>query len=265
VARQLTEESGWLAYQSFGQREAMEPYQSLLEQSVEQSVRPGVDARVLRLASALVTGKGYSSAQAIDIPALLESISSAIADGATGIAIGNGFDPGLWEARELFDVPVLGLFETTALFALRVGWKVGVICSGRAGPARVEELVARYGIGARMTAPVSLGVSVPEIMEAFRNPELKDRLIASAGDAANELARRGAEVAFVASGALETFLRSADAQPKIGLPLLPGVAILMRELETAVALTELGVPSASRVGRFMHPPSAVRSALSLRR
>lgn len=238
----------------------MEPYQDALAGLV-RSASTGSDIQLLRLPSAIVEGKGFASAQALEVPAILRSIAGAVSRGCEALAIGNGFDPGLWEARELFNVPILGLFETAALYALRVGWRVGVLCSGRSGVSRIEEIVTRYGIEARFVRPVAAGISVPQIVAAFSDSDLASEVVAAAKRSIAELAIRGAEVVIVASGALDVFLHTRPTELAAELPVVPSVMVLIRELETAAGIARLGIPATSRAGRFAQPPRSVLEAI----
>lgn len=250
-----------LAYQSFGSPEGMEGYRTALTSLFDQSVGAEVDLEIRGLESVVLAGKGYASAQALDVPDLLRSVARAVQDGAEAVAIGNGFDPGVWEARELFDVPILGWFESISLYALRVGWKVGVICSGTSGPARIEDLIRRYGIGGRVVAPVAVGVMVPEIMVAFDDQRELDKILARVQTAGRTAAAQGADVLMVASGALDVLLEHHHVAVVERVPVLPGVRILVAELETAARLARSGVPFVSRYARFKQPPEEVRQQL----
>jgi Asp/Glu/hydantoin racemase len=245
-----------LAYQSFGQLAGMEAYHDRLERTVRASA-PDATISILRLESTIVAGKGFASAQALDVPLVLRSVAAAVDAGAEAAAIGNGFDPGLWEARELFSVPVLGLFETVALHALRVGWRVGVLTSGNSGATRIEELVARYGIASRFVRPEAVGVSVPEVVAAFGDSERLTRTLAATERAVGALADRGAEVAIVASGALDVLLGSSSL-PAFRVPVIPSVPILVAELAAAAWLARQGVVAVSRSGRFASPPAEIQ-------
>lgn len=260
VARKLIDRPLRLAYQSFGRVTGMELYQERLEEVVRAAASPQTVIDVLRLPNAIVAGKGFASAQAMEVPALLRSLKRAVDDGYEAIAIGNGFDPGLWEARELFDVPVLGLFETVALFSLRVGWRFGVLCSGASGVARVEEIAARYGIAGRMVRPVAIGVTVPDVVAALSDIEFAKRIVGSLHPLVADLKERGAEVVAVASGALDVFLSTQESVSS-DLPILPSVRILVRELETSAWFARLGMNQVSRAGRFAKPPKEVMNTL----
>lgn len=250
-----------LLYQSFGQEAGMQTYRSALESLVTSAVSPGTRVTLGSLPTALLEGKGFGSAHAVDTPKLLRQVAASVDGGVEGVAIGNAFDPGVWEARELFDVPVLGWFETVAFYGLRAGWRLGVLCSGPAGPARIEEMAARYGIGGRVLRPVSLGVRVPQVLAAFDDPGAAGRLVAQVEPAVHALEQAGAEVVMVASGILDVLLQVKGLRSLAGLSLLPGVQILARELEAAVNLAALGVPFVSRAGRFRQPPDQVQRAV----
>lgn len=241
----------------------METYQAELDTLVKSAASPGNEITVLRLPSALVEGKGFASAQALEVPSLLRSLARAVRDGYDAIAIGNGFDPGLWEARELFDRPVLGMFETVAFYGLRAAWRLGVLCSGSSGITRVEEMAARYGIGSRLARPLAIGIPVPEVVAAFSDPASAEVLLHGTNEALAELKRRGAEAVIVASGALGVFIEVQKSRLALELPILPAVQILVRELECAAGLAKLGVPYVSRSGRFAKPPSSVEETLNL--
>jgi allantoin racemase len=240
----------------------MEAYQAELDNLVRSAASPGTKITVLRLETAVVEGKGFASAQAIEVPTLLRSLAQAVRDGFEAIAIGNGFDPGLWEARELFDLPVLGMFETVAFYGLRTAWRLGVLCSGNSGVPRVEEMATRYGISSRLARPLAVGIPVPKVVAAFSDPASAEAVLHGTNEALRELKRRGAEAVLVASGALGVFLEVQKSRLAVDLPILPSVQILVRELECAVGLAKLGVPYVSRAGRFAKPPSAVEEMLN---
>jgi Asp/Glu/hydantoin racemase len=256
----MTGERPALAYQSFGRLRGMEGYQDRLEHLV-RSVPVDADLRVLRLPDTEISGKGFASAQALDLPAILRSMASAAASGADAIAVGNGFDPGLWEARELLDVPVVGLFEAVAFYALRVGWRLGVVTSGASGVPRIEELATRYGIRSRMVRPATASVTVPMVVAAFDEPDLASRVLTATESAVHVLAERGADVVLVASGALDVFLAEAG-RPDVGLPVLPSVTTLVHHLYGAALLARQGVPHVSRAGRFASPPPEILAAIT---
>jgi len=250
-----------VTYQSFGQVTGMETYQAFLRAEVAAAAGPGAEVEVRCLDHALLGGKGFSASEALELPNLLGSLAGAISAGAEAVAIANGFDPGLWPARELFDVPVLGLFETVAFHGLRMGARLGVLCSGRSGPARIQEMLVRYGIASRVARPRTLGIGVPEVVSAFEDDQSYLRIAEELDREMARLAADGSELVLVASGVLGSLLQFRRLHAAAGIPILPNVPILVQELLAAAAITRLGVPPVSRVGRFAAPPEAVRDSL----
>lgn len=251
-----------LLYQSFSQQEGSLPYSEALRRLLDGAASPQTTLTIGHIPAALMSGKGSGVVEALDLPALLKSVARHVAGGVSGIAIGNGFDPGLLEARELFDVPVLGWFETLTAYALRSAWRVGVLCSGASGPARIEAIAAVYGIQKRLVRPRSLGSNLPAILAAFGDAEAAEAIVAASERAAAGLAQDGAEAVIVASGMLDVLLETVGTKSLAGLPLIPGVPVLVKELEAAASLAALGVPFVSRVGRFRSPPREVFAALA---
>ena len=250
-----------LIYQSFGQENGMTTYRAHLERLIRDHAFQKDEWTLQSMPAARIEGKGFASAQALETPTLLRTIGLGLDKGARGVAIGNGFDPGLWEARELFDVPILGWLETLLSYSLRVGWRVGIICSGNSGPSRISELIRKYGFHDRTANPIALSISVPEIMLAFDSKTIRDQIIDRAKREIEPLQSSQVDVLIVASGALDVLFESAEIRELAGLPFIPGLPVLVRELESAVALADYGVPFISRTGRFKSPPENVRAAV----
>jgi allantoin racemase len=250
-----------VTYQSFGQRVGMEQYQAFLRQEAIAAAGPAVEVDLRCLEQAALAGKGYSSAEALELPALLRSIADALAEGSEAVAIANGFDPGLWQARELFDAPVLGLFETVAFHGLRMGARLGVLCSGRSGPMRIQELVSRYGIATRVAPPRAVGINVPTVLSGFADDGAWSRIAQEVDNVIGQLATDGAELVLIASGVLWALIRARELDQAAALPVLANVPILVQELMAAARLSRLGVRAVSRAGRFAMPPPSVLERL----
>lgn len=251
-----------ILYQSFGQAEGMNAYRTVLNELVQRAAGADTEIVLGGLRTALLEGKGFGAAQALDVPLLLENVGREVAGGIDAVAIGNGFDPGLWEARELFDVPVVGWLETMLTYCMKVGWKVGVLCSGAAGPPRIEELITRYGVASRCLRPVALGKQMGNMLPAFEDPAVLAEVRSAADAACGQLADQGAEVVFVASGLLDTILEWEQPDTLGGIPFVPGIPVLVKEAEAAARIAQAGVPYVSRVGRFRAPPQSVIEAVA---
>lgn len=143
------------------------------------------------------------------------------------------FDSGLFAARDLVPIPVIGMTEAALNAAVAGGGKVGVILFGRASLPLYEAHFARLPVGRAITA-----LRVVEIAS------VQGYLDTSAQEAAvlTEIAslQREGIARIVICGAAMAGL-AARLQPKTGARLFDGIACAVAEAERLVRAGE-GVP-----------------------
>ena len=79
---------------------------------------------------------------------VLRAVLSAERQGFDGIVIGCCYDPGLTQARELTDVPVVGPLEASVLLARLFGHRFSVVTDHRKAVPEIEDRVRLYGVEA---------------------------------------------------------------------------------------------------------------------
>jgi allantoin racemase len=72
------------------------------------------------------------------------------APGCDAVVIGVSYDTGLRGARELLDIPVVGMTEAGLLTACMLGGSIGIVTFGRRVLPLYKELVASYGLASRI-------------------------------------------------------------------------------------------------------------------
>lgn len=158
------------------------------------------------------------------------------------VVIGVSYDTGLRGARELLDIPVVGMTEAGLLTACMLGGTIGVITFGRRVLPLYKELVASYGLASRIA-----GWRVLESTAAYgsgAHPEL-DREI---GVAANDLIERDDAEVILLAGAVMSGV-SRRIQPGVPVPMVDCTECAIRQAETLVAM-KLPKP---RVGSYATP------------
>jgi allantoin racemase len=159
---------------------------------------------------------------------------------AVVVAISN--DSGLAATRELLAIPVLGITEAAVLTACTVGGAFGVLTFGARAAAWSHELVASYGLTARLAAVEALETPPASYAdpEGFAAPLLAgiERLVA-----------RGADSIVIAGAAFAGCCRLL--QPQAAVPLLDGVACAVGLAEMRV---RLGLPK-PRAGSYAGVPA----------
>jgi allantoin racemase len=164
------------------------------------------------------------------------------APGCDAVVIAVSYDTGLRAARELLAVPVVGMTEAGLLTACMLGGRIGVITFGRRVLPLYHELVAAYGLGARIA-----GWRVLESTAAYQlgvHDALDREIVAAARDL---IERDGAETV-VLTGAVMAGV-PARLQPDVPVPLIDCMACAVRQAEL---LAHLGHPKPS-AGSYAPP------------
>lgn len=169
------------------------------------------------------------------------------------LVIGNFLDPFLVAAREILDIPVIGLGETSMLLACMMGHRFALISPNRKFAHVIEENVRRYGLEGRMAWSDSVEFHIPDIDRAFTDPAVQEEMREQFFAAAERSIANGAEVLIPAGGVLMVLLEEMNIRDVNGVPILNGSAAAIKTAETAVALQRLGYSFTSRAGLYRQP------------
>jgi len=151
-------------------------------------------------------------------------------------------DPGLFGARELFDIPVVGMAEAAMLTACMLGRRFSIVTFARALGPWYQECVEMHGLrercaGIRMLDGAFQSIStVREEKEALL-VELANRAVRE--DEADVIILAGAPLAGLA----------AKVKANIPVPVVDQAAAAVKQAETLVALA----PRKATVGTFRRP------------
>lgn len=153
-------------------------------------------------------------------------------------------DPGLMGARELFDIPVVGMAEAAMLAACMLGRKFAIVTFARALGPWYQECVDMHGLGARCAGIRMLDETFGAISEVQTEKEamlvaLANRAIAE--DEADVIILAGAPLAGLAS----------RVRDRIAVPVVDQMATAVKMAEALVALN----PRKATAGTFRRPPA----------
>lgn len=166
-------------------------------------------------------------------------------------------DPGLMGARELFDIPVVGMAEAAMLTACMLGRRFAIVTFARALGPWYEECVAMHGLAGRCAGIRMLDEGFSDIADV---QEEKEAVIV-------ELARRAvaqdeADVVILAGAPLAGL--AAKVADRIPVPVVDQMGAALKQAEALVALR----PRKATAGTFRRPaPKAtlgLASALAAR-
>lgn len=117
----------------------------------------------------------FSYMELLNNVSLINGIVEAEKQGYDAAIIGCGNDPGLQQARQAVDIPVIGVTESAMHLACLLGHKFGVITVARQLIPICERNIRLYGLESRLAGPVKqyqLGSNpMMALMEMFLQPE----------------------------------------------------------------------------------------------
>ena len=164
--------------------------------------------------------------------------------GAADAAILAAFgDPGLLGARELFDIPVIGMAEAAMLAALMLGRRFALVTFARALGPWFEDCVAMHGLTGRCAGIRMLDGPVSSVGAVAEDKE--DLLVALAQRA---VAEDQADVVLLAGAPLAGL--AGRVAERIPVPVIDPIAAALKMAEAVVALR----PRKATEGTFRRPP-----------
>ncbi len=172
----------------------------------------------------------------------------ATVDAAVIAAFG---DPALGGARELFDIPIVGMTEAALLTACMLGRSYAIVTFSPGLVSWYRECVEWHGLERRCAAIRALDASFASLSDV--QDEHRDRLIALANKTATE---DGADV-IIFSGAPLSGLAAA-VRDQIAVPVVDPAAAALKQAEALVALH----PRKAQIGAFRRPVAKASTGLA---
>lgn len=156
-------------------------------------------------------------------------------------------DPGLDAARELVEVPVVGIAEAAMHVAAVSGRTFGVVTSLARTLGRARDLVARYGMRDACVALIGTGIPVLELEDTTPSS------VAAIEACCREAVAADADVIVLGCAGMADLCRAlTDA---VGVPVIDGVAAAVG---LASGMVRMGVGTSKRV-EYAFPPRRRRT------
>jgi len=163
-------------------------------------------------------------------------------------------DIGMYECRELVDIPVTGPLESSALMACAMGRRYSILSVDYQDGQMMKMVLDMYGLSGKLTSIRPFDIDANDLYPGRSTPDEVVRKIVRAARRCVE--QDGAEVLIpgctLAGSVLTKFLE--DPQNSLGAPMLDGMMTGFKMAEMMVDLRRAGVPIISRRGFFEKPP-----------
>ena len=231
-----------LFYQSLGvtRRSTGGDYGQRLSAILARAASPGTTIELSGLSAGRAIADQYRYLEYLDTAEILDNGLAAERDGYDAFLIGNIFEPGLHALRELLNIPVLGLCESSVHLACLMGASFSVVNVNPKFTRRVTENIASYGLSGRLVSIDRMAVERPAVFDrAFADQTVRDDIIGQFRAAARRGLAKGAETIIPAGGIVMTLLAEAGIHEVDNAPVVNGLYALVKTGEMAASLKQL--------------------------
>ena len=159
----------------------------------------------------------------------VQEVEKAAKEGYDGIIIYCYGDPALRAAKEAIKIPVVGLGEASAIFALLLGHKFGILTAGspESGAYLLDNL-KMYELDHKCVGVLSIGVPVLDLKEG--DEKERNSLI----ELGQELIEKGADVIILGCGSILGIAEVASCE--LGIPVIIPAAAALKMCEAIISI-----------------------------
>jgi len=233
-------------------------YDSTIKQIIDKVKREDVEITVKHLSRGLPFIR-HAYFQMLMTPDVVEEIIKAEAEGFDGVFVSCCFEPGVKEAREVVDIPVVGGLLPAVFLARQIGQKFGFIIDTPRAGAQTYDLFKQYKLDVELVGIRSVEMNVESIANA---PEKnRERVV----DIIEQLIKDGADV--IVNGCTIVaayFSEKGKPESLVNIPVLDSNVCAIKTLEILVDLQKKVGLSVSRSVYYQKPqiqePEAFRYA-----
>jgi allantoin racemase len=231
-----------LFYQSMGvaRRSTTGQYAQTLHQILDRAASPGTTVAVHGLSEGKAIADQFRYLEHIDTQEILENGLRAEQEGYDAFLIGNIFEPGLHALREVLNIPVLGLCESSIHLACMMGAGFSIVNVNPKFVRKVTENIAGAGLTGRLVSIEHMQVERGRVLDsAFEDPQVCQMVIERFTAAARRGIAQGAEVIIPAGGIVMAILARSGVHAVDKAPIVNGVIGLLKVAELAVQMKRL--------------------------
>jgi allantoin racemase len=235
-------------YQSFVDPDAQAPYLDRLRGRLAALAAPGCTVAVHGMAPPDRHFHPLTEFRCAE--AAIRAALRAEAEGCDAFILGHFQEPGLIECRGAVGIPVIGLGEATMLFACSLARRIGLVTISDAFVPWHQDQIVHHGLERRVIGVTAIQADLARFMRAFADPAEQAAVRDAFAAQVRPLIARGADLLIPAGGL--PMLLFAERQPFAidGVPVLEGIATVLKAAEMAVALHRISGIAASRAGLY---------------
>jgi allantoin racemase len=249
-------------YQSFTHHDEARGYHERLTKYVAGAARDGTVIEVFGM------DPPSRRHRVTELRCAMDAVRNAIRaeeEGYDAFILGHFQDSGLWEARSAAGIPVVGIGESSMLYACTLGTTIGLITIHPTYIPYHHEQIRRYGLQDRVISVRAVDTAAGQYVRAFANPGEAKSLAGLYAREIEGLVKEGIEVVLPAGG-LPALLFGAEVKASAApAMLLDSISVAIKTAEMAVDLKRFNGTATSRALAFALPSEAALEAIGARR
>ena len=228
------------SYAAIGFDPRWKNYEDSLIKYVQNVGRPdtkvdvyGIEKRAPRIAES-------DYIQYLHVSQVIDKGLQAEREGYDAFVVGGTYDPGAVYLREVLDIPVACIAESSFHMACMLAPKFTLIATGEAILNRQTRLVKQYGLEQRFVPGAHIGTenTIQYVDDMAKNP---GEIINKVTGTARKLIEQGAGALVPGFGGLTSFLAEHGIRDIDGVPIVDGVAVVIKTAEMLVDLKNMGI------------------------
>lgn len=226
-----------LWYQSLARETESTPYGEILRRVIRNAADPCTEVHIQGIRESAGIGVHYRFLEHHDTREVIYNAMRAEGEGFDAFLIGNASDAGIQIAREVINLPVLALTETSLLAsAMMGGGNLGLITVSDKWTPRIMDNARRLCMEGRVVGAEGLATTPLELKKAMVNTDLRDAVAADFMVSARRLLDKGAEIIICEGGDVIVFLADLGIYEVDRAPIINGIVELIKMAEAAVKL-----------------------------
>ena len=230
-----------LWYQSMSRQKAWSDYNKALRRILDSVKDTGTEIEVHGITKIGGVADQFHYLDYLESGEVMTNVQVAMKRGFDAFLIGNIGDPGLHSVREISNIPVLGLCETSLHLACMMGRNFSLVTINEKFTPRIIDNVHRYGLAGRLACVNRMKVDrILHLDAGFSDTKARKEIFRQFLKAADANVEAGAEVIIPAGGVVMALLADAGLfQAARGTPILNGIPALVKTAEAVVKLNRI--------------------------
>ena len=244
-------------YQGLSSPERWGPYYEFMREYVHKIVDPGTEVAFHGTPTGSLGGQ-YRSFEFLNGRWLIENAIKAEGCGFDAFAISNTLDVGMHEAREIVNIPVVGILQTALLITSMMGRNFSMLIPNPKLRPMYEERVAAYGFKDRLVSIEPLEFSIRELYRILLDDqEYREQCLQQFLTAGRKTIDAGSEVIIPLGGPLVLFAIKNRLREIDEVPVFDATASVIKMTEMMIRLRRITGAHISRKLMYQSPPEAL--------